>query len=34
LITELPVQDSDVMAQSQDLDILLAVGHRQRRMRG
>jgi hypothetical protein len=34
LITELPVQDGDLMAQSQDLDVLLAVGHRQQSQYG
>jgi hypothetical protein len=34
LITELPLQDIDLMAQGQDLDVLLAVGHRQQPQRG
>jgi hypothetical protein len=29
LITELPLQHRDLVAQGQDLDVLLAVGHRQ-----
>lgn len=34
LITELSLQDVDLMAQRQDLDVLLAVGHRQQPQRG
>jgi hypothetical protein len=34
LITELPLQDVDLMAQGQDLDVLRSVGHRQQPQRG
>jgi hypothetical protein len=33
LITELSLQDRDLMTQDQDLDVLLAVGHRQQPQR-